>query len=169
MGRPGCVKVTYKKKTVFWLSAWDGYFKTTFYFTEKTAPGIDNLELLPSIRDDFKNTLHIGKLIPLTIEFRDAEMAEDFYKIVAYNKVLNDHCLNKKKFLLRQNFLLFELITVIATARISSSAAITSHSARESATAAKARIDNIIVNRPEGVGYPDACLIPVICLQLTEP
>ena len=87
-GKAWLCKVIYKKKTVFWLSAWDGYFKTTFYFTEKTAPGIDSLEIQKSIKNNFHNAPHIGKLIPLTMEFGDSDLVEDFYRIVAYKKSL---------------------------------------------------------------------------------
>lgn len=33
-GKAWLCKVVYKKKTVFWLSVWDGYFQAAFYFTE---------------------------------------------------------------------------------------------------------------------------------------
>ena len=34
-GKSWLCKVCYKKKTIFWLSVWDKFFKICFYFTEK--------------------------------------------------------------------------------------------------------------------------------------
>ncbi|MBN2481390.1 MAG: DUF3788 family protein [Bacteroidales bacterium] len=36
-GNAWLCKVCYKKKTIFWLSVWDKFFKTTFYFTKKNS------------------------------------------------------------------------------------------------------------------------------------
>ena len=39
-GKSWLCKVVYKKKTVLWLSVWENYIKTGFYFTEKTRNGV---------------------------------------------------------------------------------------------------------------------------------
>lgn len=39
-GKAWLGKVTHKKKTILWLSVWDGFFKTGFYFTEKHLAAI---------------------------------------------------------------------------------------------------------------------------------
>ena len=38
-------KVSYKKKTVFWLSVWEGFFKTSFFFLERHMEGITALDV----------------------------------------------------------------------------------------------------------------------------
>ncbi|ULQ60863.1 DUF3788 domain-containing protein [Brucepastera parasyntrophica] len=36
-GKAWLCKIQYKKKTVLWLSVWERFFKTSFFFTEKTV------------------------------------------------------------------------------------------------------------------------------------
>ncbi|HPT11287.1 MAG TPA: DUF3788 family protein [Bacteroidales bacterium] len=87
-GKSWLCKVTYKKKTVFWLSAWDGFFKTSFYFTEKNSPGIAGLEIEKSIKDDFFSNKAIGKLLPLSVSISTTDQINDLLKIVEYKKSL---------------------------------------------------------------------------------
>ncbi|MCU4166572.1 DUF3788 family protein [Carboxylicivirga caseinilyticus] len=39
-GNAWLCKIVYKKKTILWLSVWENYIKTGFYFTEKTRLGV---------------------------------------------------------------------------------------------------------------------------------
>lgn len=87
-GKAWLCKVQYKNNTVFWLSVWDKYFKTGFYFTEKNAGGIDRLDIDPGIKKNFKSSKHIGKLIPLVIAVHKKEQLDNVLKIVAYKKGL---------------------------------------------------------------------------------
>jgi len=87
-GKAWLCKVCYKKKTVFWLSAWEGFFKTTFYFTEKAAEGIASLDIKPGLKDNFFNGKSIGKLIPLTIEMREKNQIPDLLELVKFKKSL---------------------------------------------------------------------------------
>jgi hypothetical protein len=87
-GKAWLCKVCFKKKTVFWLSVWDKYFKTTFYFTEKNGKGIAELDINQSIKDEFITKKPFGKLIPLSIELRSKEQIKDLLKIVDYKKSL---------------------------------------------------------------------------------
>jgi hypothetical protein len=87
-GKAWFCKVSYKKKTVFWLSVWDKFFKTAFYFTEKTRSGIDKLEIDESIKEDFNLSKPIGKLIPLVIYTRKKDQINDILRIIVYKKNL---------------------------------------------------------------------------------
>jgi len=87
-GNAWLCKVVYKKKTVFWLSAWDGYFKTGFYFTEKNCKGIAALNIEKSIKEDFFNSKPIGKLLPLGMSVSRKEQIKDLLEVVAYKKIL---------------------------------------------------------------------------------
>jgi len=87
-GKAWLCKVTYKKKTIFWLSVWDKYFKTTFYFTEKNSTGIAELKIEKKIKESFSRSKHIGKLTPLTISINKKEEINDVLKIVEYKKNL---------------------------------------------------------------------------------
>jgi len=87
-GKAWLFKAVFKKKTVFWLSVWDGYFRTVFYFTEKNCTGLFDLGISQSILDDFQSQKPIGKLLPLVIEMKVKEQLPDVLKIIEYKKKL---------------------------------------------------------------------------------
>lgn len=87
-GNAWLCKCTYKKKTVFWLSAWEDHLKTGFYFTEKNSLGILELNIDEETKQDFKNAKPIGKLIPLTLCIKKMEQLNDLIEIVKYKKEL---------------------------------------------------------------------------------
>lgn len=81
-------KVQYKQKTVFWLSVWEKYFKTTFYFTEKNCGGIADLAIDENIKDSFLRNKPIGKLLPLTLSIDQKDQLQDLLKLIEYKKKL---------------------------------------------------------------------------------
>lgn len=85
-GKAWLCKVCYKKKTIFWLSVWDKFFKIGFYFTEKNKSGILDLDIDEKIKTDFNKSKNIGKLIPLTINMIKNEQIDDVLKIIEYKK-----------------------------------------------------------------------------------
>lgn len=87
-GKAWLCKVCYKKKTVFWLSIWENYFKTTFYYTEKNCGGIMDIEIDEIIKVNFKNHKPVGKFMPLTMAIDSKEQIKDLLKIVEYKKSL---------------------------------------------------------------------------------
>lgn len=87
-GKAWLCKVSFKKKTIFWLSVWDNHFKVSFYFTEKTKGEIETLDISDQIKKDFGQSKSIGKLIPLTLMIENEEQLPDLLKIVACKKRL---------------------------------------------------------------------------------
>jgi hypothetical protein len=85
-GKSWLCKVCHKKKTVFWLSVWDGFFKTTFYFTEKHLEGIAELDISEQIKEDFCRTKPVGKLLPMLISVNKQEQLADLLKIIQFKK-----------------------------------------------------------------------------------
>ena len=83
-GKSWLCKVQYKKKTVLWLSVWDDCFKLSFFFTEKTRGGIDDLEIGTTIKEAFRLQKAVGKLIPLILDVRDCTLLNDIEQIVEY-------------------------------------------------------------------------------------
>jgi len=76
-------KVAYKKKTIFWLSAWNGYFRTNFYFMERHLEGIATL----GIEDNhFTLEKEWGKMMPLIFKISKSEQLPDLLKVVAFKK-----------------------------------------------------------------------------------
>lgn len=87
-GKSWLFKATHKKKTIFWLSVWKGYIKTSFFFTEKTKAGIFDLPISQKVKDDFDKTKTVGKLIPLLLHIENEEQLDDFREITGYKKKL---------------------------------------------------------------------------------
>jgi hypothetical protein len=83
-GKAWLCKVSHKKKTVFWLSTGDQSFTITFYFTQKNQSDIFALPIDISIKENFANAKHLGKLMPLTIEIHNDKPFSDILKIVNY-------------------------------------------------------------------------------------
>ena len=76
-------KVSCKKKTVFWLSAWNGFFKTSFFFLERHLEGIMALEI-----EDGRYIIEKewGKMIPLLFDISKSEQLPDLLKMVDFKK-----------------------------------------------------------------------------------
>jgi len=76
-------KVSFKKKTVFWLSVWNGFFKTGFFFLERHLEGIAALELN---ENNFTIEKEWGKMIPLLFDISKSEQLADLLKVVEFKK-----------------------------------------------------------------------------------
>jgi len=85
-GKAWLCKACYKKKTIFWLSVWEGIFKTAFYFLERHLEEIDVLEITEQIKEDFYRTKSVGKLLPMLVNINKQEQLDDFLKIVKFKK-----------------------------------------------------------------------------------
>ncbi|MFB6319452.1 DUF3788 family protein [Saccharicrinis sp. FJH54] len=81
-------KVVHKKKTIFWLSVWDKHFKVSFYFTEKTRPGVTELNINDDLKKSMFSSKMSGKLIPLTFQMNNAEQLSDLLEVTKYKKGL---------------------------------------------------------------------------------
>jgi hypothetical protein len=87
-GKAWLCKGIHKKKTVFWLSYWDGFFKITFYFTQKTAGGVYDLDIVPHVKEDFRNHKPVGKLLPFTVMVSSEDQLDDIIKVATYKRSL---------------------------------------------------------------------------------
>ena len=85
-GKSWLCKVCHKKKTVFWLSVWEGFFKATFFFTEKHLEGLAQLDIAEQIKEDFCRMKPIGKLLPMLITMERQEQIPDLLKIIKFKK-----------------------------------------------------------------------------------
>ena len=77
-------KMARKKKTVFWISAWEPFLKCGFYFTQKTGVGIADLSIDQSLKSDFANVTPVGKLYPLIIDLTSKKQLDDLYAVASY-------------------------------------------------------------------------------------
>ncbi len=87
-GKAWLAKVVYKKKTILWLSVWKGFFKTSFYFTEKHLEAIAALGISGKIKEEFAVAKIVGKLIPMIINICTDEQLEDLLTVALFKKSL---------------------------------------------------------------------------------
>ncbi len=87
-GKAWLCKVVFKKKTIFWLSAWDGFFRAGFYFVERHCPGIHDLEIDDSIKQELKKARPFGTLYPVALSITGPEQVRDLLTLINYKKGL---------------------------------------------------------------------------------
>jgi len=85
-GKSWLGKVCHKKKTVFWLSVWEGCFKTTFFFLDRHLEGIAALDISEQIKEDFLRTKNVGKLLPMIFAIDRQEQLADLLKVIEFKK-----------------------------------------------------------------------------------
>lgn len=87
-GKAWLGKVQHKKKTVLWLSVWEGFFKASFFFTEKHLEAIATLDISEAIKEDFCKAKPLGRLIPMIIDVNKSEQLTDLLTVVRFKKSL---------------------------------------------------------------------------------
>jgi hypothetical protein len=70
-GKSWLLKVTQKKKTVFWCSIIKSGFRITFYFTDRAEQAIQESAISSELKDQFKTGKHYNKIRGLTITFKN--------------------------------------------------------------------------------------------------
>lgn len=71
-----------------WLSVWDGFFKISFFFTEKHLEGIAALDIAENIKEDFCNAKPFGRMIPMVFEINNKKQFPDLLTVAAFKKNL---------------------------------------------------------------------------------
>ena len=85
-GKAWLCKVTFKKKTLCWISAWEKFILTGFYFSEKYIDEILQLPVKPEIIEDFRQRKPIGKLRAVVIELSNSMYLNDFLTFAEFKK-----------------------------------------------------------------------------------
>lgn len=85
-GKAWLGKAVANKKTVFWLSVWEGFFRVSFHFTEKTRVGVRNLPVSDEIKDRIENAPIKGKLVSLILAVSEVEHLPDLYTLITYKQ-----------------------------------------------------------------------------------
>ncbi|NLT67636.1 MAG: DUF3788 family protein [Acidobacteria bacterium] len=73
------LKVTHKKKTIFWSSIEEGSFRTTFYFAGKAEEALMASGLTEALKEQFRNAKPGSKIRGITVQYggnRDLEDAK---------------------------------------------------------------------------------------------
>jgi len=83
-GKAWLCKLVYKKKTVCWISVWQGFFKMTFYFTGKNNKDINGLNINLNLKKSYRSNKSFGKLKPLTIDVKAKKALSNVFELVQY-------------------------------------------------------------------------------------
>jgi hypothetical protein len=67
----------------FWLSVWDGFFKTSFFFLERHLGGIADLNIA---ENSFIIEKEWGRMIPLIFNISNQKQFPDLLKIIKFKK-----------------------------------------------------------------------------------
>ena len=87
-GKAWLCKVQHKKKTILWLSVWEGFFKVSFFFTEKHLEAIAALDISEAIKTELASAKAIGRLIPMIFNINNASQLEELLTVVRFKKTL---------------------------------------------------------------------------------
>ena len=87
-GKAWLGKAQHKKKTVLWLSVWDGFFKVSFFFTEKHLEAIAALDISETVKNKFTSEEPTGRLLPMVIEVINENQLNDLLTVVRFKKSL---------------------------------------------------------------------------------
>ena len=76
------------EKTVFWLSVWEGFFKVTIYFPEKSRADVMSLPLDHEVKRMILDSKQMGKLnyFPIVFELCSDEMFEAVFFLIDFRK-----------------------------------------------------------------------------------
>lgn len=83
-GKAWLCKISRKKKTVVWMSAWRNCLRLGFYFTARKGMGIPELDIDPVLKASYAAAKPIGKLKPLVVDLKEFEQLSDLYTLLRY-------------------------------------------------------------------------------------
>jgi hypothetical protein len=81
-GKSWLLKVQKKAKTIFWLAVVEGGFRTTFYFSDKTATAIAASEISGELKKQYRDGPRYGKIRGITIVHKKRRDVEDAGRLV---------------------------------------------------------------------------------------
>ena len=87
-GNSWLYKLVKKKKTVCWISVYEGKFKTTFYFPDKAEELILNSRLKKALKEAFVNGKHYGKTRGLTVDIKKTQDLSSTKKLIEIKDTL---------------------------------------------------------------------------------
>lgn len=83
-GKSWLCKITQKNKNNCLDFTLGTFFKSRFYFTEKSRSGLESLNIDTRIKASFSKTKPIRKLIPVILDLENVARLENFKKINNY-------------------------------------------------------------------------------------
>ena len=78
-----------KVKPLFWLSIWEGFFKVSFFFSEKIRADLMNLPITEGAKEKIEYAETMGKtmrFIPIVFDISDDKLIGDLYILAQFRK-----------------------------------------------------------------------------------
>ena len=75
-GKSWLLRITKKRKTIFWLSIIHDSFRITFYFGDKVEPAIMESTISNTLKEQFKGGKRFGKIRGLTLQMDNKQNVE---------------------------------------------------------------------------------------------
>ncbi len=82
-GKQWLMKVTRKKKTLFWLSIVKPFFRLTFYFTKRANKEIRRSGISDKLKDQFKNAKSINHIRGIRVVVKRRRDLHDAQELLA--------------------------------------------------------------------------------------
>ena len=79
----------HKVKPIFWLSIWDGFFKTAFFFSYDLKEELLCLPISQQAKEIIENTTPMGKtnrFLPVVFDIENDTQLNDAYELAQYKK-----------------------------------------------------------------------------------
>jgi hypothetical protein len=86
-GKTWLCKISKKKNTVVWLSAWKGYFQTTAYIHIKYLKEFETIGIDTEKRESVLNSIEGRKNIPCTLDIRKTEDLHDLFTVMEFKNM----------------------------------------------------------------------------------
>lgn len=76
------------KKTVFWLSIWDGFFKVSIFIPENVRAEVLNLPLDNELKQTISDSKQMGKLkfFPIVLDLNSDEIFDALFILIDFKK-----------------------------------------------------------------------------------
>lgn len=87
-GKAWLCKVERKKKTIAWMSAWNGFIKATIYIPGKHLDELRGVQATRETVDRLMGAKNVGESKPCMFEIRDASVLEDFNAVMQFKMAI---------------------------------------------------------------------------------
>lgn len=81
-GKTWLCKAQKKKKTIVWMSAWNGFMQASIYFPLIALEKVLALEITDELKEKIINTKNVGRSKPCIFEISSSEILIDFEKVM---------------------------------------------------------------------------------------
>lgn len=81
-GKAWLCKVQKKKKTIVWMSVWEGFIQTAIYFPVRLLDEILDLDISEDLKVKISETKNVGKSKPCIFKIHDGSILSDFEKVM---------------------------------------------------------------------------------------